>query len=470
MPHAPATERLHASWNANRQEYHISTAAECPLSDAQQRRNAALYGVLVGTYSYLPPVLYVGLLHAALLNRLHASKLTANMPASLCQYSIAFAVIIAWAFPQPRLLRRLLLGSILVVGLASFAVGAVIALTPDATNVIIGAVIAHGALLGMANGVANTLMWESLNRGMAPGLRGAALSLAFGVGPLLAVTASLLTQLVLNPEQRYDFTIPLLGWQVPLGRLGIPTVAFPMNFAVLFAVTLPCMVIPFLTTFFYCLPPPGPDPVRPPFLQGVFGGIGEYFRHPLIRRLVIAYLLVYSGLLVMGNVSLYTPFAMGAQPDEYVGIQQALRFGFKAITGLLLGWIVVRFSPRASLFVTTGLLITGVIWGMTVTGSAFLLAFGFLGAGELMGAYYPNYVFCCSPALIVRRNMAITNMITLTVGIAPMIFGALADAVRRATASEQSGLQASFVFALALLFAGVLIVLVTLPARPAPRE
>ena len=34
---------------------------------------------------------------------------------------------------------------------------------------------------------------------------------------------------------------------------------------------------------------------------------------------------------------------------------------------------------------------------MLVPGPWFLLAFGLLGAGELYGVYFPNYILCCSP-------------------------------------------------------------------------
>jgi hypothetical protein len=400
-----------------------------------------------------------------LLYRLETSNFVANLPLSLYQYSIAFAVIAAWAFPQPRLLRPMLLSVIGLVAAAGLVVGATLLLGPP-RPFLIAAVVGHGALLGIANGIANTLMWETLSRGIGLARRGTAFSLAFGLGPLLAVTGSLLAQIVLNSSQRYDWTIPGLNWTLSLGRLGIPPLDYPWNFAILFLATGPCMIAPSLALLGFILPPPGPDPVRPRFVAGVFGGIGEYFRHPLIRWTVIAYLLVYSGLLVMGNLNLYTPFAMGAKPEDYVGLQQALRFAFKSLAGFFLGWLVVRRSPRAALIATILFLLLGVVWGLVVPGMPFLIAFGLLGAGELMGAYFPNYVMNCSPVDKVRRNMAITNMVTLLVGLAPMCFGALSDAVASATDSQVRGLQASLVFSLSLLLLGLALVLCRLPPHP----
>ena len=104
----------------------------------------------------------------------------------------------------------------------------------------------------------------------------------------------------------------------------------------------------------------------------------------------------------------------------------AERFGFKIVAGFALGWLLIRTSPRALLLVTAGLTLTSVAWAMWVPGRPYLLSFGILGAGELFGVYYPNYILGCSPREQMRRNMAFTSLITMPVGFA-------AIASRRAT-------------------------------------
>jgi hypothetical protein len=434
-----------------------------------QTRNLVLYGVACGVYYLGAPVLYVGLLQATLLNRLGVDKFTANLPSSVYQLALPFPLLVAWAFPQPRLLKRLMYGAYCAIGAAGAGVAAVLVGAPDrATELVVTAVILHAMVIGMANGVANALLWEVLRRGASTSRHGQAFSIAFGVGPLFAVIGSVLAQLALNPGNRLDFTVPGLGWMVPLGRLGVPALDYPWSYAILFLATVPCMAVALATLAAVRLPPPEPDPPREPFVSGVFGGVGDYFRHPLILRCSVAFILVYCGDLIMNNFTLYTQTALGADPQDYVNAQNALRFGLKMAAGFFLGWLLTRTHPKAPLLVTGGLLAAGVVWGMFIQGRPFLATFGLLGAGELMGAYYPNYIMRCSTPAQIRRNMSMTNVITVATAVAPMLYGAVADRVGKATGNPAAGLQASFICALVVILAGLIIVQFTLPARPSP--
>ena len=76
-------------------------------------------------------------------------------------------------------------------------------------------------------------------------------------------------------------------------------------------------------------------------------------------------------------------------------------------------------------------MICGVVWILIAPlfglGLLFLIAFGFNGAGELMGAYYPYYVLCLSPKSQMRRNMAFVMLLSAPVGFAPALYGAISD-------------------------------------------
>jgi MFS family permease len=89
-----------------------------------------------------------------------------------------------------------------------------------------------------------------------------------------------------------------------------------------------------------------------------------------------------------------------------------------------------------------------------------LVAFGFNGAGELMGCYYPYYVLCLSPKSQMRRNMAFVMLLSAPVGLAPALFGFISDTC---------SLTASFWVALAIMIIALILVASTLPARPRPR-
>lgn len=471
-------------------------SADFPLTSRDQTRNVILYGLAIGVYYLGAPVLYVGQLHAAVLNRMGADHFVANLPSAVYQWSIPFPVLIAWLFPQPRLLKHLIIAAYLGIAAAGAALAAVMYAAPvvDLTAVgavggplatqfatpanvwlFRGAIIAHGAAIGLCNGVANTLLWELLNRGVSLERRGFAFSIAFGAGPILAVIGSQLTQGVLSKKP---------------GILSALRLDYPWSFVALFAATVPCMAVAIAAVIFYRLPTPEPDPPRQPFFAGVFGGIGEFLLHPLIRWTMLAYLLVYGAHEVMNNFTLYTPMVLSGSVSEYLGTQNTFRFGFKVVAGFLLGWLLARTNPKAGLIVTGLLMLAGTLWGMYVPDllgrlgwagyqlnlfgwhmealELYLVAFGLLGAGELMGLYYPNYVMCCSRPEQVRRNMAYTNMLTLFVGFFPPLYGIVADRVAKQTGEQMAGLQASFQLGVAFLLAGLLITQFLLPARPTP--
>ena len=131
----------------------------------------------------------------------------------------------------------------------------------------------------------------------------------------------------------------------------------------------------------------------------------------------------------------------------------------------MLGWLLKLTNPRMNLYATALLVALGVMWIMIAplfsAGLFFLIAFGFNGAGELMGAYYPYYVLCLSPKSQMRRNMAFVMLLSAPVGLAPALYGAISD---------RWGLTTSFWLALALVIAGLVLVAAILPARPRPEN
>ena len=69
----------------------------------------------------------------------------------------------------------------------------------------------------------------------------------------------------------------------------------------------------------------------------------------------------------------------------------------------------------------------GLAWAWLVPGYGYLLSFGLLGAGELGGAYLPNYVVSISPATEGARNMSVLSLGPLSASIGPATHGALTD-------------------------------------------
>jgi hypothetical protein len=465
---AAAYDVLHPTPDESRRQATMGTSGErrevapapaavpgCPLTPAEQTRNIALYAANIGLVYLASPVTYVGLVHGGLLNRLGFSDTIANLPASVYLWTTPLPVLVAWYFPQVRLLKTLLVVSFLAIAVMGALVAqAVVFLGP---NLVLAALVAHAAVLGCALGVVATCQWEMIGRGVAESRRGQALGLAFGFGPVLAVAASFASQLVLAGKM-----------EVPGLSLEVPAIPFPWNFASLFAASLPVMALAAFLSGRYVIRLPVAEAPRETFARGVLGGFGRYFGTRLILITAIAYVLVYSGNMIQQNVSLYTPLLLGGEAKDYVGLQNMLRFGFKIVAGFVLGWLLIRTNPKTLLAATAALTFSGVAWALAVPGRGVLVSFGILGAGELFGVYYLNYILGCSPPSQFRRNMAFTSLVTLPVGLAGVLYGFLSDTY--GVQDRVLGFQVSFAVALLLLAAAIVLVLAALPARPRPEE
>lgn len=413
------------------------------LTVEQQWRNSLVF-FLNNSLSYLvAPVFYVGVLHAAILDSLEASDTVANLPEAVYLWVTPAPVLIAWLWPSPRLMRRLLTASLVFMGAAGFAVAAFFVVAPSSW--IAAALVVHAGVIGICNGVRQMCLWELIGRGLTPEQRGKTLGWTFGVGPLFAVLGSCISQLILSG----DF----------LDVVRIAPIPAPWSYVILFGSTAPAMWLA-AGLMRMAQVPDTTHEESATRVKDVVRGLRDYFLNRMIVAAAIAFLLTYGGTMVMNNMSLFTREALGEAPEAYAGIQLALRFGFKCFAGFTLGWIVTRLHAKASLLATTGICLLGVAWAMVVPGKWYLLGFGWLGAGELFYVYYVNYIVGCSAPARIRENTAYTNLITVTVGFLPLVFGIVSD---------HWGFQASFALAAAIFAAAILLVCVALPRQPAPQ-
>lgn len=427
-------------------------ASKAPDDDAtlgprQQNRNVFIYAILTSLIFLSAPTLYVGFVQAGLCKRLLASDTLANLPSTAFLSMVWFPVIIAWLIPQARRLKATLGAAFGVMAAMCVAV-AIVLLSNARPSAIIGALVVHAAVLSAANGVVLTLNWEAISRGISEKRRGKAFSLAFGIGASFAVIGSLAAQLVLDGS--------VFGWTAP----GWLNISYPYSYVLLFLASGAFMAIAASLVRFYVIPLPKVEVERQTFNVAILGGLKAILDNPALCYVCLAYLLVYIGNMAQVNMSLFTQEAVDMPSESLVGYQLALRFSFKIVAAALLGWVLVRTHPKIPLFVTTGLLIAGVLWVLFVPGYWFLVAFGLNGAGELFGVYFVNYAVSCSPKSQVRRNLAFLFCISSLVGFAPVVYGWISD---------QWGLRASFWVALAVLVLTTAFIQVALPKRPRPR-
>lgn len=418
---------------------------DCPLSAAQQTRNIFCYAGYWCLFYLAAPVTYVGITHANLLQKLGNSDTVANLPHAVYQWLTAVPIIVAWFLPQPKMLKPLLVIPLIlmatITGLVALAIG--LKLSPGTITVV---VIAHGAVLGLSSGVLLTTLWELLRRSVSTSRRGQALGVAFGVGPLFACVGSLAQQALFSKT-------PIAGMSLGL--------AFPQNYLVLFAAAAPLILLETLVAASFIVPLPTDEPTEQSRFDEIVGGLRDFFTYrPLIIG-AVAYFLVYSGgNAIFDNVSLHAKEVLGEASASSMGTQQFLRFGFKAGAGVLLGWLLIRTNPKTMLLTTTAILVFGMTWVLNATGAWYLVSFGLLGAGELFGVYFPNYIATSSSKSQVRANMAYMGLLGSLVGFASVLFGVISDRWSRI---------ASFYVAMGILLAAMLLIAVVLPARPAPQ-
>lgn len=417
---------------------------DCELDLGVQRRNARIYASLVAMNLAAAPVLTVGIVQAGLFKRLRVSDLIANLPEA-AYLSMAWSpIVLAWWFPQARFFRRLM-GCSYCISTAMCALAASVFLANARADLIVVIVIAHALVQGCTNSINFTLNWELLRRGLSEQYRGSALAFAFGWGPGFAVIGSLGTQLLLNGG--------LFGW-IPPEWLKLE---YPYNYALIFGMCSVAMGTAACLAQQLRLPQQTKDEPRQSFNRAIFGGLKAIINHRVLMYACIAYVLVFSGNAVQVNLSLFVREAIGGYSDAFVGYQLALQYSFKMASGFFLGWLLTRTNPKAPLLVTVTMLMGAILWTLVIPGYWSLLAFGFVGAGQLFGVYYVNYPATCSAKANVRRNISLLVLLSSVVGLAPVLYGWISD---------MWGLRASLWAAFALLVAAALLVLLRLPARP----
>jgi hypothetical protein len=419
---------------------------DCPLVPGQQWRNIFCFAGFWSIYYLAAPVSYIGVTHANLLKALGNSDTVANLPSAVYLWLSAVPVLVAWFLPQPKLLKPLMIIPLLAMAAATAGVAAALWLGLPASTVT-AAVILHGAIFGAANGILLTALWEMLRRGASTDRRGQALGLTFGIGPVFACVGSLAQDSLFSPQ-------PLLGFS--FGP------AFPHNYLALFAAAVPLVLLMTVIAASFVVPLSRNEPIPRSRLTEIVAGLRQFFTYRPLVIGAVAYLVVYSGgNAIFSNVSIHAKEVLGEESASSMGMQNFLRFGFKAVTGIFLGWLLTRSSPKALLLTTTSILILAMGWVLNSSGWWYLLSAGLLGAGELFGVYFPNYIATASAKSRVRANIAYLSLLGALVGFASVIFGQISD---------HFGRIASFHTATGVLVFAMLLIIVALPSRPVPRE
>jgi hypothetical protein len=412
-----------------------SDAPEAEVTAAMDRRNGGIFLVSWVLIFLAAPVVYVDVVQAGLCSKLGAGPIVANLPAAALRLGNFAPFFVSWLIPH-RLVRGVVVAAysataLLLAGIAALLVAPV----PD--SVRIAAVIGEGLVQGLSSSIAFIYMWQCLKRGTSLAGRTRAFKLTFTAGPLAALAGSVGTQLVLGG--------------------GIPGLRFPKDFALLYLFGSLCFGTVAAAASHYRLTPLEED-ARPSFGRYLAQGLRSYLGERTLVVLWIAYLFWWVASNGMANLSLYTTAAVGRAPAEMSGIILALRFGFKAAAGYGLGVLALRRGMRAPLVATACLVGAGSLWAWVAPGYAYLGAFGLMGAGELGGAYFPNYLMAFAPTASSAVHLSLLHLVNPASSIGPVLHGALTEAF---------GFRASFMLGIASAVVALLLVR-RLPRGAAP--
>ena len=350
------------------------------------------------------PVVYVGVVQAALCQKLGAGAVVANLPSATYLLG-GFAPLIVSLLVPHRWERAVAVWSF---GLGAIFTGMVaLSLVQDfGSGVQIAVVTVQGLLQGFAVTTSQVFVMQCLGRGTTLEARSRIFKRTFALTPVFAVIGSLAAQAILTGQLRF--------------------VQYPYDFALLYVIGFLCLAGVTLCTKLYQLAPI-PDEPRPPIVRYLVESVRGYVGSQPLLLLFLAYLLWNCSLAATSNFSLYTKEALGRDPKEFSGLIMAIRFGCKAIGGYFLGVLAVRFGLRVSVMATILLLAAGSLWAWVTPGYIYLLAFGFLGAGELGGAYIPNYGVAISSPQEAARYLSLLTLASPAASFAPALHGALTD-------------------------------------------
>ncbi len=400
---------------------------EGPISEAMTRRNGAIFLISYMLIYLAAPAVYIGIVQAALIDQLGAGATMANLPFSAYKFGAFAPIVVSWFVPHRWEKQVIVWANVMTASVLTLVFLTLI--LPAPTSIRIGGLILQGLFQGVSGATSMIFQLQCLTRGTTPEGRIRVLKKTFSLTPIAAVVGSLAAQWLLGPQ----FT-------------GLD---FPHDFAAVYLMAIPCIAGVAWISRGYDLAPLADEPRRP-FFGHLIGTVKNFAASRSLRLAWFAYWLWYCTLATKPNLSLYAHEAMGVDPQDYSGVMMALGFGCKAIGGFGLGWLALRYGLRASVFTTSALLGMSVVWAWGVPGFAYLAAFGFQGAGELGGTYFPNFVAVLSSADAGTRNLALMQFATPASSWAAAVHGGLVDAW---------GFPASFIFALATAAASMGLVL-----------
>jgi len=376
------------------------------VTPEMDRRNRYIFSLSYVLIYFAAPVLYVGVFQAALCNRLGASTTVANLSLALFSFAYLTPFLLASAIPIHHDRSVLVISNVITASVAAATCG--ILFLPLSNHLRVAAVIGQALITGVSESVGSVYRYQCLGRGTTVAGRARTLKVAFTIGPISAVLGSLTAHFVVTR--------------------GLAGLRFPRDFGLIYLVTAACMGVVAIASHRYSLA--DTDEIhRPLDLHNIVEGVGSFLRNRTLIFLALAFIFWSISFDALPNLSLYARNFMESSHRELSGLILALRFGGKSISGYVLGAIALRWGIRAPIAVAVILVGISIIWTWAVPGYLMFVGFSLIGAGELGTPYFNNYAISVSPAAAGARNLALLNLSVAVAGVAPVIYGAMADKI-----------------------------------------
>lgn len=405
----------------------------CTLSNSQVledvvsdgRRSQFGFAAIIILRFASAPVTYVGIVQAALCQKLGASIAISNLPLSVADFGSIVPLVVSLYIPY-RFERVSLIWCHVIAACSVVPLVAAL-LLPASNHMCIGLVIGQSLLYGFVNATQTVYLYQCLRRSCSERGRLRALKIAFSCGPLVAVlVASPLTHFLLA-EPRY--------------------LHYPRNYAVLYLFAGLCFVASAIAACQFRIQQI-PEIPRPGLFVYLRESIVQFFSARTLILLWLACFLSNSSLSILPNLSLNAKNAVGFEVSLLVGIMFALHFGFKSVAGFVLARVGDSYGSRAPLIVLTATGIAVGLWACSVRGYAYLLVFGLMGAAELGGAYFSHYCVSASSAENGVKNLSVLNLAYIFSSFAAVTLGSVA---------ARFGFNASFLVATFCSLAALLL-------------
>ncbi len=236
------------------------------VSRELDRRNGRVYLVNYLLIFLAAPVMYVGVIQAALCNKLGASATLASLPASVHLLGQIAPLFFSWLVPH-RYEQRVVIWANAMTALLLGCVMLTL-LLPVSNGSRILAVVLQGLLQGLSGSVSLVFMVHCLRRGTTPEGRALALKKTYTAGPVTAVAGSLGAQYL----------------------LGSGKLSYPLDFAFIYAVGALCVVGVAVSSTRFVLPPVDEEP-RTGLVAYLTAAAKQFFDDRQLRRLWAAYAL-----------------------------------------------------------------------------------------------------------------------------------------------------------------------------------